>query len=228
LRICATGGTRVPAALGETFRKRGLVLQPGYGLSEAAPLVAVVDHAEVGWHPDGVGRPALFTDVRVVDASLQDVAAGEPGELLVRGLNVTPGYVDNPGATTRAQTPDGWFRTGDAATMSEGGTISVLGRLADALVVAGRTVYPEPIEEALRGEPGVEACLLVQHAPSAEPVLWIVPSDAAGIDEPRLLARVQALGLAITPRLRLTDALPRNANGKPIRNALRALGAEAA
>lgn len=224
LRVCATGGSSVPPSLVEAFRRRGLCLQPGYGLTEAAPLVLLVDRDEVEAHPGAVGRAVMFCDVRVVDAELADVAPGEVGELLVAGPNVTPGYWGDPLATARALS-GGWLRTGDAARAGADGMIHVVGRVGDALVLGGRLVHPGPIEEALCQEPGVLECALVQAAPEARPELCVVLAPGARFERERVYALCRTkLGGAADPELRAVASLPKNPNGKLLRNQLTTRG----
>ena len=221
LRICVTGGTRVPATLVEAFRERGLALHAGYGLSEASPVVALPAARTGDLAPGNVGVPVPFCSARVANADGEDVPEGVAGEVLLRGLNVMRGYTDAR-ATERA-VRGGWVRTGDAGIRSPDGALSILGRVADALTVGGRTAYPEPIEAELRTEPGVSECLIVQEAPAAPIELWVVPGSDAALDEARLLAACRArLGSDAPLRLRLLPSLPRNPNGKPVRRFTRA------
>lgn len=222
LRICVSGGSYVPPQLVDAFRQRGLFLQPGYGLTEAAPLALLVDRDEVEAHPGAAGRPPLFCSVRVVDDDLEDVAAGEIGELLVAGPNVMSGYFRAPRATARALV-DGWLRTGDAARAGEGGMIAVIGRVSEALVLSGKRVYPQPIEAQLRAHGGVLDCALAQRAPESSPVLFLVLCEGQAIDRDRLLSLCRDRLGATAPELRVVSALPRNANGKLLRSSLRAL-----
>lgn len=219
LRICVTGGSDVPPSLVEAFGRRGLCLQPGYGLTEAAPLALLLDRDEVAAHPGSAGRPPLFCAARVVDGELEDVAPGEVGELLVRGPNVTPGYWRDPGASSRALV-DGWLRTGDAARTDADGRITVVGRISDALVLGGKLVHPGPIEAALRTRDDVLDCALVQAAAEDVPRLFVVPG-APTLDQQRVRALVRPHLGPTEPELHLLCALPKNPNGKLLRTELR-------
>ncbi len=226
LRICVTGGSYVPALLCERFRQRGIPLQPGYGLTEAAPVALLLDRDEVDAHPGAAGRPPLFVAVRIVDDALADVAPGETGELLVHGPNVMKGYWHAPRATADAFVDGGWLRTGDAARADADGTISVVGRLADALLLGGKRIHPTPIEDLLRQQPGVADCGIVQLAPDADPLVFVVPRPDQGLDRTRVLALCRVLlGAAASPRLQVVSTLPRNPNGKLLRRQLAASAA---
>lgn len=224
LRVCVTGGSRVPPELVAAFAGRGVCLQSGYGLTEAAPLVLMVDRDEVGACAGAAGRPALLCAVRVVDGELEDVAPGETGELLVHGPNVMDGYWRDPAATARAFVEDGWLRTGDAAVAGADGMITVVGRAGDALVIGGKRIHPAPVEDRLRRS-GVTECAIVQAAPGARPEVFVVGCEDAPIDRAALLARCRAeLGDDPEPALHVVRALPRNANGKLLRARLHAHG----
>jgi len=218
LRICVTGGSYVPAALGDVYRRRGLALQPGYGLTEAAPVALLLDRDQVAAHPGAAGRPPLFGAVRIVDDQLEDVAPGHTGELLVHGPNVMQGYWHAPEATAAALVEDGWLRTGDAARAAADGTIAVIGRMVDALWLGGARIHPVPIEDVLRERAGVLDCAIVQPAPDAAPAIFVVPRPEHPLDRPQLLALCRAqLGATVIPSLHVERALPKNANGKILR-----------
>jgi len=222
LRVCITGGSPVPPRLVEAFRRRGLRLVAGYGLTEAAPLALMQDGDEVDAHPGAAGRPVFFGAVRVVDADLEDVPAGVVGELLIQGPNVTPGYFRDPGATSAAFT-DGWLRTGDAARADRDGTITVVGRVSEALVLGGRLVHPGPIEQDLCERSDVADAAIVQAAPEDAPIVCVVPAAPDVVDPDELAEMCRArLGGELAPEIRVVAALPKNPNGKVVRAALRA------
>lgn len=218
LRICATGGSWVPPGLCDAFARRGLCLQPGYGLTEAAPLALLLDRADVATHPGAAGRPPLFTSVRIVDAELEEVAPGRLGELLVHGPNVMQGYWRAPGATAAAVVEDGWLRTGDAASAAPDGTISVVGRVSEALTLGGERVHPAPIEEAARASGLALECAIVQPEPEAAPAVFVVAPADRPLDRDALLSLLRAeLPASAPPALLVVSALPRNPNGKILR-----------
>ena len=92
IRFVLTGGAPVPERLIRAYLDRGVTLLQGYGLSEAAPLVLILDAQSSLQKVGSAGRPPLLVDVRIVDADGRDVASGQTGELLVRGPNVMAGY----------------------------------------------------------------------------------------------------------------------------------------
>ena len=117
-----------------------LKLVQGYGLSETGFLTALLDHEHTEDRLMSCGRPCPGIDVRVVDESGKEVAAGQPGELVARGANVMRGYWNNPEETTLAFR-DGLFRTGDVGYQDADGYFYILDRLKDMIVTGGENVY---------------------------------------------------------------------------------------
>lgn len=121
LRAFVTGGAPVPERLLRTCHERHLTVLQGYGLSEAAPLVSVLDARNAESRAGSAGRPAFFVDLRIADADGTDSANGTIGELLVHGPNVATGYWQHPVATERAIDAGGWLRTGDGRASTRTG-----------------------------------------------------------------------------------------------------------
>jgi fatty-acyl-CoA synthase len=102
----------------------------------------------------GVVLPEL--EVAIVDPCTGvNCAAGERGELRVRGYNVMKGYYNNPDATRAAITPDGWLLSGDEASIDEQGLVRITGRIKDLIIRGGENIAPKEIEDCLRGHPAV-------------------------------------------------------------------------
>ncbi|HEY5828086.1 MAG TPA: AMP-binding protein, partial [Hyphomicrobiaceae bacterium] len=113
VRHWGCGGAPLSESLIRAFLARGVRVCNGMGMTETGPTVFLMDPAHAVEKIGSVGRPQLLSEVRLVDANGRDVAAGEQGELLFRGPNITPGYFNNPEATASAFTRDGWLRSGD-------------------------------------------------------------------------------------------------------------------
>ena len=155
IRFVITGGAPVPERLIRAYLERGIQLLQGYGLSEASPVVLLLDPASTLRKLGSAGRPPLLVDIRIVDGGGRDVASGETGELWVRGPNVMAGYWRQPDATRRALTSDGWLRTGDAARRDGEGFVWIVDRIVDGFVSAGRVVYPGDVERMLLEHPAI-------------------------------------------------------------------------
>ncbi|TWT32453.1 Long-chain-fatty-acid--CoA ligase FadD15 [Posidoniimonas corsicana] len=149
VRQCFCGGAALSPAVQQAFADEGAPLMNGYGLSEAAPVVAASSLAanKVGT----VGPPLAGVEVRVAD----------DGELLVRGPNVMLGYWNNDEATRRVLR-DGWLHTGDLGELDEQGRLTVTGRKKEALVLStGRNASPSRLESLLCASPWVEQACVV-------------------------------------------------------------------
>ena len=221
LRVCITGGAPVPERLLRAYHEREVRLLQGYGLSEAAPLVSVLDAANAPRKLGSAGRPAMFVDTRIAGPDGTDRTAGQIGELLVRGPNVMAGYWNRSDATRCVFDEYGWLRTGDAAFADRDGYLFIVGRMEDAYVAAGEVVHPGLAERLLLQHPAVaEACVLGGENGA---VAYIVRAEGAPAEtESTLLALCRdCLPLSACPAaIRFVGALPRSANGKILRREL--------
>ena len=107
-----SGSSTIPETVMRPYFDRGVPVGQVYGTTETGPTAVVLDYADAAAKIGSCGRPALLSELRIVDGSGADVDVAEDGELLVRGPNVFSHYWENPSATTDAFV-DGWFRTGD-------------------------------------------------------------------------------------------------------------------
>jgi acyl-CoA synthetase (AMP-forming)/AMP-acid ligase II len=152
VRWALVGTAPVPVPLIHAWAEQGIAIQQVYGLTEATGGVAVLGAAKALEKVGSTGLPMFHTDVRVVDAAGQDVAAGEVGELLVRGPHVMLEYWNNPEATAETIV-DGWLHTGDLARLDEEGYIYIVDRLKDMIISGGENIYPAEVEDVLHGLP---------------------------------------------------------------------------
>ncbi len=226
LRSIITGGAPVPERLIRTYLERGIALQQGYGLSEAAPLVLLLDAANALRRIGSAGRPPLLVDVRVVDDDGLQVPTGGTGELLVRGPNVMAGYWRRPAETREAITADGWLRTGDAARVDDEGFVWIVDRLSARYVVRGRTVFPGDVERVLLAHPAVADAAIAtafDRDDRVVPAAFVVLSTGHAATEEELLAfcRARLPSHMVPASVAFVDRLPRNSVGKLLRDDLR-------
>ncbi|MEV7805454.1 long-chain fatty acid--CoA ligase [Microbispora sp. NPDC088329] len=161
LRTLMSGGAAIPVALIRTYQERGLVFCQGYGLTETSPGATFLEAGESVRKVGSAGVPVFFADVRVVRPDLAPAAPGEPGEVLIQGPNVTPGYWRNPEATAAALTEGGWFRSGDIGTMDDEGHLHIVDRVKDMYISGGENVYPAEVEGVLFEHPAVAEAAVV-------------------------------------------------------------------
>jgi acyl-[acyl-carrier-protein]-phospholipid O-acyltransferase/long-chain-fatty-acid--[acyl-carrier-protein] ligase len=157
LRWAIAGGEKLAPALARAFREKfGLELLEGYGATEMSPVVAVNapdapggQETQRGHKPGTVGRPIPGVAVRVVDpASGEPLPAGCQGLLLVKGPNRMVGYLDEPERTARALR-EGWYVTGDIASLDEEGFLTIADRLARFSKIGGEMVPHVRVEQTL-------------------------------------------------------------------------------
>jgi fatty-acyl-CoA synthase len=199
----------------------------GYGSTEAGTVMHVpLDRATMLAKVGSCGLPAPAVEVRLVAADGAEAAAGEVGEVWLRGGAITPGYWRQPEATAAAF-QDGWFRTGDAARRDEDGFYTLIDRWKDMYISGGENVYPAEVEAALLEIEGVaEAAVVgVSHERWGEAgVAYLVRKPASPLEEAAVLSfcRVRLAGYKRPVMVRFVDSLPRNAAGKVRKQLLRA------
>ncbi|WP_245646623.1 acyl-CoA synthetase [Microtetraspora niveoalba] len=219
LRSLMSGGAAIPASLIRTYQERGLVFCQGYGLTETAPGATFLEASQSARKVGSAGAPVFFANVRVVRSDLADVAVGEPGEVLVQGPNVTPGYWRNPGATAAAFSEGGWFHSGDIATVDGDGYVYIVDRVKDMYISGGENVYPAEVEGVVFEHPAVaEVAVIGVPDPTWGEVghAFVVrrPGSHVTADELRdfLLGRLAKYKI---PRyFDMVDDLPKTASGK--------------
>jgi HIP---CoA ligase len=223
LRVAVTGATTVPVVLIERMRGE-LALQTvvtAYGLTETCGTATMC-------RPDDdpvtiattSGRAVADVEVRV------DAAAGEPGEVLVRGYNVMRGYFEDEAATKETIDPDGWLHTGDIGVLDERGNLRITDRVKDMFIVGGFNTYPAEIEQVLARHEGVAEVAVVGIADDRLGEVgraFVVRRPGATATETDLIAycRERLANFKVPRVVTFVDALPRNASGKVLKPTLR-------
>ncbi|WP_328867185.1 acyl-CoA synthetase [Streptomyces sp. NBC_00304] len=210
---------RIAAATGRRVIER-------YGMTETLMNTGVRADGEA--RPGTVGAPLRGVELRLVEedgSALADPAS--IGEIQVRGPNLFTGYLNRPEATAAAVTADGWFRTGDMATLDPDGYVRIVGRKATDLIKSGGyKIGAGEIENALLDHPGVrEAAVTGEPDPDLGEriVAWVVPADPASPPPADELADHVAAQLSPHKRprtVRYLDELPRNDLGKIMKRSL--------
>lgn len=173
----------------------------------------------------GVAVPGLELRVSDFDDPTVVVAPGQPGELMARGPYVLLEYFDNPGATAEAVEPDGWFHTGDVATMDEDGYVFVVDRRKDMIITAGFNVYPAEIERVIAGHEAV-AMVAVGSVPDdvkgelARAYVVLREGHDASADEIIAHARTGLAAYKVPRSVEFVPSLPQTSTGKIMRRKL--------
>ncbi len=227
LRLVLLGGAAPSQQLVERCMDEGVPIATTYGLSEAASQVATALPEQVVRKPGTVGRPLLFSQVRILDERGQDVPSGEYGEVIVRGPTVMQEYYGNLEATAKTLR-DGWLHTGDIGYLDEEGDLFLVQRRSDLIVTGGENVYPAEVENALRQHPAVEEVAVIgveDEEWGQQVVAAVVLRTGATLTAAELErhARQHLAGYKIPRRIRFVDSLPQTPSGKIQRGQVRSL-----
>jgi long-chain acyl-CoA synthetase len=219
LRVCVSGGASLPVETLRAFESEfGVKLLEGYGLSETSP-VASFNHPHMEQKAGSIGTPIEGVEMKAIDDDGNEVAQGEPGEIAIRGHNVMKGYWDRPDATAEAIDGDGWFKTGDVATVDEEGYFFIVDRKKDMIIRGGYNVYPREIEEVLYGHPAVlEAAVVgVPHGELGEEVgaaVVLNEGAEASAEEIREHCKAEVAAYKYPRHVWFLDELPKGPTGK--------------
>jgi malonyl-CoA/methylmalonyl-CoA synthetase len=232
MRVFISGSAPLLLDTFNAFRERtGHTILERYGMSETAMLTSNPCRAGDGPRRRGPVGPALpEVGVRVVDGgdgkAATPCAAGEIGNIEVRGPNVFAGYWRMPEKTAEEFTADGWFKTGDVGRMDADRYVTIVGRSKDLIISGGYNVYPAEIEAFINELPGVaeSAVIGVPHPDFGEAVVAVVVArPGAVLDAAAIVARMKRdiANFKVPKQLYVVPDLPRNAMGKVQKKLLR-------
>lgn len=156
----SVGGAAVSVPLLQTWGAKGVKLRQIYGMTEAGGIATATLLDEAEEHAASCGSGSVFTDIRVVRPDGQECSPGEPGEVLLRGPGVTPGYWNDP-ETTAVAIRDGWLHSGDLGARDEEGRLTFLDRMKDLIISGGMNISPVEIEAVIAQIPGVEEVAVI-------------------------------------------------------------------
>ena len=225
LRVCVSGGAALPVEVLRGFEEAfDCIILEGYGLSETSP-VACFNHPDRERKPGSIGTPIEGVEMKLVDDHRQEAAAGDAGEIAIRGHNVMKGYRNRPEATAEAIDSDGWFYSGDIARIDEDGCYFIVDRKKELIIRGGYNVYPREIEEVLYEHPAVrEAAVIgIPHAELGEEVgAAVALKDGAEATESDIRDYVKANVAAYKyPRhVWFVEELPKGPTGKILKRAI--------
>ncbi len=218
LRVCVSGGSALPGEVLRGFEEKfDAAILEGYGLSETSP-VASFNHPDRERKPGSIGTPIEGVEMKVVDDDGNEVEQGEPGEIVIRGHNVMKGYWGKAEATEEA-IKDGWFHSGDIATVDSDGYYFIVDRKKDLIIRGGYNVYPREIEEVLYEHPAVaEAAVVgVPHGELGEEVgAAVTLKEGESVDEDTLrdFIKEQVAAYKYPRQIWFVDELPKGPTGK--------------
>jgi long-chain acyl-CoA synthetase len=161
LQQVISGGGSLAKHLEEFYEIIGVEILVGYGLTETAPVLTV----RRPWENlrGSAGKPIPYTQIRIVDPETKTILPlGSRGLVLAKGPQIMAGYYDNPTATAKVLTPEGWFDTGDLGMITDRQDLVLTGRQKDTIVLTnGENIEPQPIEDACLRSVYVEQIMLV-------------------------------------------------------------------
>ena len=218
LRLALSGAAPCPWELAREWRARtGVRILRGYGMTELFRPISYLarDTEDL---PDAIGRAVPGVELRIVEESGRHAAPGDVGELLIRSPAAMDGYLNAP-AETKSVLIDGWFHTGDLASVTPDGWVSITGRKRERILRGGYSVFPPEVEAVLLLHPEVtEAAVVgVPHPELGEEVAAFVALRSgarANADDLVAYCRERLAGFKYPRRVTLVAALPRSATGK--------------
>jgi len=237
LRTIAIGGSAAPRSLQQAYAKNfGVQMSHAWGMTEMTPLGTVTRLKSYmgGWSEEKkydvysrVGYPSVGVDVRIVaDSGAELPWDGESmGELQVRGPWVVASYYDNPESADRF-TADGWFRTGDVATIDAEGYVQITDRTKDLIKSGGEWVSSVDVENLIMSHPKVleAAVIAVPHPKWVErPLACVVPKPGSTLEPGEIIdfLRPQLARWALPDAVEIIDAVPKTSVGKFDKKVLR-------
>jgi fatty-acyl-CoA synthase len=221
-----SGGAPHAAAAIRAWTRDGIPIADGFGMSEAGTISCMpLDIDLIDSHAGATGIVPPGIEVRILDGSGRECAPGDPGELWIKGVNVTRGYWRRP-AETESALVNGWLATGDVARFDSDGYLWLVDRKKDMFISGGENVYPAEIEGLLAEHPDIAECAVVgipdgrwgevgHLAAVARPGARIDPDDVLVFLGSRL-ARYK-----IPKHISVVAELPRNGAGKLVKAELR-------
>ena len=229
LSKATTGAAVIPTQLIEAmWQTLGLdTVITAYGLSESCGLVTMCrrgDAAHTIAHSSGRAIPDVEVAIRSAEGDM--MAAGESGEIVVRGYNVMRGYFEDPLATEQAIDAQGWLHTGDVGHLDDAGNLYITDRLKDMYICGGFNCYPAEIELQITQHPAVAQAAVVGAADKRlgeVGVGFLVPAQGEHPDRDELIAwcREHLANYKVPRHIFWVDSLPLNATGKVLKTELR-------
>ncbi len=221
LRTCASGGSAMPAEVQRAFEEKfNCLILEGYGLSETSP-VASFNLPDRPTKSGTIGVAIPGCEMKLLDEEGTEVGVGGVGEIAIRGDNVMKGYWRNPEATAEA-IPDGWFRTGDMATVDDEGYYTIVDRKKDMILRGGMNVYPREVEELIYTHPDVleVAVVAIPDELLGENVgaaIALKPGATSSVEDVQEWTKERIAAYKYPRQVWLVEDLPKGPTGKILR-----------
>jgi len=225
LKYCLGGGTACQEAVSNRWQEiTGMHITEGFGMSETSPVVTVNPLPATSFSGT-IGIPLSSTDVSVRDDDGNEVPTGEIGEFCIKGPQVMSGYWRQDEANKEAFWPDGYFRSGDVAVVSNDGYVKIVDRIKDMVIVSGFNVYPNEIEAvvAMMDEVAECACIGIPDKTTGEALkLFVVKKDPTLTSEMIVTyTRKNLTAYKVPKQIIFIEEVPKSPVGKILRRELR-------
>ena len=216
VRWLISGGAPLPASIIEAYQQRGIAFKQGYGMTEVGVNCFTMTVEDSYRKPGSIGRPLMFTRIRIADEEGKEVPVGEIGEMYIAGPHVSSGYWNNPAATAESYLPGGWFRTGDLARRDADGFFYIVGRRKEMFISGGVNVYPAEIESQLLLHPSVSDAAIVPVPDErwGESAVAFVVATGVTAEELTTYIAARLARYKVPRRFIFVPSLPRNPYGK--------------
>jgi len=229
LRLGVTGAASIPVQLIKDMKEQlGFeTVITAYGLTESTGVVTMCSSADdYETIATTSGCAIAGVEVKCVDTDNNKVPAGEPGEILVKGYNITQGYFNDPKATQEAIDEDGWLHTGDIGILDDRGYIKITDRSKDMFIVGGFNAYPAEIENILCDHPAISQAAVIGIADErmgevAKAFIILKPEQSLSSDSLIEWAKENMANYKVPREIDFVDTLPTNAAGKIMKYILR-------
>ncbi|MDI1271647.1 MAG: long-chain-fatty-acid--CoA ligase [Polaromonas sp.] len=225
LKVSLGGGMAVTGAVAKLWlEKTGCPICEGYGLSETSPS-ASCNPTNSKAFTGTIGVPIPGTYFKLLDDDGNEVPAGQPGEIAIKGPQVMAGYWQRPDETAKVMTPDGYFKSGDIGIVDERGFFKIVDRKKDMILVSGFNVYPNEVEDVVSGMEGVMecACVGVADDKSGEAVKLVIVKKNPDLTEAQVreFCKTNLTGYKQPKVVEFRTDLPKTPVGKILRRELR-------
>ena len=229
LRLGVTGAASIPIQLIKDMKERlGFeTVITAYGLTESTGVVTMCtpndDYETIA---STSGCAIADVEVKCVNQDNQEVPVGEPGEILVRGYNITQGYFNDPEATQETIDEEGWLHTGDIGILDQNGYIKITDRSKDMFIVGGFNAYPAEIENILCDHPAISQAAVIGIADErmgevAKAFIVLKPNHELQEDTLAKWSKENMANYKVPRQIEFVDALPTNAAGKVMKYLLK-------
>jgi O-succinylbenzoic acid--CoA ligase len=226
-RCMLLGGGPAPLPLLQACVEKEIPVFQSYGMTETSSQIVTLSPEYSISKLGSAGKPLFPSQIKIVLEDGEDAPSGEAGEIVVKGPNVTSGYLNRPDAT-KEKICNGWLYTGDIGYLDDDGFLYVLDRRADLIISGGENIYPAEIEAALLAHPdivdaGVTGMEDVRWG--QVPIAFIVKKDGAQVTENQIqqFCLERLAKYKVPSSVYFIDVLPRNAAKKLLRRQLRDL-----